>query len=170
MCEVAFEFEHALKIKDPLTKEQRSYELPDNKGIIQVDHHTRFKATELLFDPDSAGLMGNGVVDLAYRSIEKCDPDLQITLYNNIVLTGGTTMLPGYKERFEKDLSNKAGTSLRTDINVTADLHRKFAAWIGGSMIASLNTFEGMCIKEEEYNEGSNSIEKGSKVLEKTIF
>ena len=109
MCEVAFEFEHALKIKDPLTKEQRSYELPDNKGIIQVDHHTRFKATELLFDPDSAGLMGNGVVDLAYRSIEKCDPDLQITLYNKIVLTGGTTMLPGYKERFEKDLAIRLG-------------------------------------------------------------
>ena len=114
--------------------------------------------------------MGKGVVDLAYRSIEKCDPDLQITLYNNIVLTGGTTMLPGYKERFEKDLSNKAGTSLRTDINVTADLHRKFAAWIGGSMIASLSTFDGMCIQQDKYKECGNSMEKGSKVLEKTIF
>lgn len=34
MCEVAFDYDHALRSWDPLTAEQRSYELPDGKGII----------------------------------------------------------------------------------------------------------------------------------------
>jgi len=46
-----------------------------------------------------------------------------VSLFNNIVLAGGTTMLPGYKERFENDLINIGGGMIRTDINVTADLH-----------------------------------------------
>jgi actin-related protein len=37
---------------------------------------------------------------MAYRSIEMCDSDLKINLYNNIVLAGGTTLMPGFKERF----------------------------------------------------------------------
>ena len=41
--------------------------------------------------------------------------------------------------------------SAKTDINVYADLHRKYAAWIGGSMIASFSTFSDMTIKKEEY-------------------
>lgn len=38
MCAVALDFDHALKQRDPLNEEQRSYELPDDRGIIQVDH------------------------------------------------------------------------------------------------------------------------------------
>lgn len=38
MCEVGFDYEHDIKSRDPLSDEQRSYELPDGKGIIQVDH------------------------------------------------------------------------------------------------------------------------------------
>jgi hypothetical protein len=34
MCATALNFEHALHSRDPLNEEQRSYELPDDKGII----------------------------------------------------------------------------------------------------------------------------------------
>ena len=164
MCEVAFSYDNAIKSRDPLTKEQRSYELPDGKGIIQVDHKIRFKATEILFNPQIAGLSGQGVVELAHTAIEKCDPDLQMTLMNNIVLAGGTTLLPGYKERFEAELCDLVGSS----INVTADLHRKYSSWIGGSMIASMSTFDEMTIKQADYMEGST--DQANIVLQKTIF
>jgi actin len=164
MCEVAFDYEHALKSRDPLNQEQRSYELPDGKGIIEVNHKTRFNSTELLFNPIEGGhTNGVGVAELAYNAIEKCDNDLQIALFNNIVLAGGTTMLPGYKERFEHELIQLAGGGLKTDVNVTADLHRKYASWIGGSMIASLSTFDEMTIKASEYMEATS--DKGSIVL-----
>jgi actin-related protein len=61
MCEVAFDYDHALRSRDPLTLEQRSYELPDGKGIIQVDHKTRYNATEILFNPEIAGRSGSGI-------------------------------------------------------------------------------------------------------------
>jgi actin-related protein len=72
-------------------------------------------------------------------------------------------MLPGYKERFEHELISLAGSSIKSDINVTADLHWKYAAWIGGSMISSLSTFDDMCIKANEYQE--NLGDKGTIVL-----
>jgi len=63
-----------------------------------------------LFHPEIVGKQGLGIAQLAYKAIEKCDPDLQISLFNNIVLAGGTTMLPGYKERFEHELIQLAGS------------------------------------------------------------
>ena len=75
-----------------------------------------------------------------------------INMYNNIVLTGGSTMMPGFKERFENEIIRIAESTAKTDINVYADLHRKNAAWIGGSMLASFSTFKDMCITKEEYD------------------
>ena len=34
MCAVAIDFDQSMKARDPLNEEQRSYELPDDKGII----------------------------------------------------------------------------------------------------------------------------------------
>lgn len=83
---------------------------------------------------------------MAYESIEKCDSDLRINLYNNIVLAGGTTLMPGFRDRFQEEINKKAEHNAKTDISVFADLHRKNAAWIGGSMLASFSTFKDMCI------------------------
>ena len=75
-----------------------------------------------------------------------------INMYNNIVLTGGSTLMPGFRDRFEDEIIRIAEQSAKTDINVHADLHRKNAAWIGGSMLASFSTFKDMCITKEEYD------------------
>jgi len=48
-------------------------------------------------------------------------------------------------------------------------LHRKNAAWVGGSMLASFNTFGSMTIKAAEYTEASEQ-EKSNKILQKTIY
>ena len=71
--------------------------------------------------------------------------------YNNIVLAGGTTLLPGFHERFDNEIKMLAMNTAGTDINVFADLHRKYAAWIGGSMIGSFSTFKDMAIKKEDF-------------------
>jgi hypothetical protein len=63
-----------------LSDEQRMYELPDDKGIITVDHRTRFNASEILFRPELCGIKSNGIAQLAFDSIEKCDQDLRIVI------------------------------------------------------------------------------------------
>jgi actin-related protein len=71
MCSVAMDYERAIRGHDPLDEEGRMYELPDNKGIITVDHKTRFESTELLFNPDIAGIKSQGIAQIAYESIKQ---------------------------------------------------------------------------------------------------
>jgi actin-related protein len=50
---------------------------------------------------ESAGIHG-----ITYNSIMKCDFDIRKDLYGNIVLSGGTTMFPGFAERIQVPLKS----------------------------------------------------------------
>ena len=78
-------------------------------------------------------------------------------LYPNVVLTGGNTMFQGLAERLQKELQALVrweGASWR----IIAPPERKHSVWIGGSILASLSTFEQMWIYKEEYDETGPSI------------
>lgn len=62
----------------------------------------------------------------------KCDIDVRKDLYNNIVMSGGTTLFPGIPERLTKEMTNLAPSSMK--IKVIAPPERKFSVWIGGSI------------------------------------
>ena len=49
--------------------------------------------------------------------------------------------------RFDYEIKGLAQSDAKTEILVTAALHRKNAAWVGGSMLSSFNTFHAMTIK-----------------------
>ena len=156
MCHVAYELDKEINSRDDcLNQEQRQYELPTGE-IIEVELRKRILASEILFNPMSDPNQTNefGIAKIAYDAIEKCDSDLKINLYNNIVLAGGTTLMRGFTDRFDAEIRDYAEQSAKTDINVQAALHRKHAAWIGGSMLASFSTFSGTAIKQKEYMEG----------------
>jgi len=76
---------------------------------------------------------------LTYNSIIKCDIDVRKALYENIVMSGGTTMFPGIADRLSKEVQNLAPSSMK--IKVIAPPERKFSVWIGGSILSSLSTF-----------------------------
>ena len=48
-----------------------------------------------------------------WNSIQKCDLDIRRDLFGNIVLSGGTTMLPGLAERMQKEITSLAPTSMK---------------------------------------------------------
>ena len=153
--------------EDPLSFEERSYELPGGQ-IIQVNHRQRYSSSEIIFNPSLINNPGKGIVQMAFQSIEMCDSDLKQNLYENIVLAGGSTLMPGFRDRFEDEIVRIAENNAKVDINVYADLHRKNAAWIGGSMLASFSTFKDMCITKEEYD-NTAEIEKNQAILKKSI-
>lgn len=148
MCSVSLDFYEEIKHnEDPLTEEQRSYELPGG-DVIQIPNSKRICASECIFTPSIIGVKhpeldtcDGGIASLAFHSIEKCDQDLKMSLYGNVVLAGGTTLLKRFPERFEYELKNLARSEAKTDIKINQALHRKNAAWVGGSMLASFNTF-----------------------------
>jgi len=81
-----------------------------------------------------------GIHDKAYNSIMRCDDDIRKDLFANIVLSGGSTMFPGIAERMSKEITALAPS--HTKIKVIAPHERKCSAWIGGSVLAFLSTFQ----------------------------
>eukprot|EP00993_Chasmostoma_nieuportense_P001265 NODE_2161_length_1264_cov_55.267370_g2055_i0.p1 GENE.NODE_2161_length_1264_cov_55.267370_g2055_i0~~NODE_2161_length_1264_cov_55.267370_g2055_i0.p1 ORF type:complete len:381 (+),score=62.30 NODE_2161_length_1264_cov_55.267370_g2055_i0:147-1145(+) len=159
LCYVALDFdeEHASWYLE------KDYELPD-ENIIRVGSE-RFRCPEALMKPSIIGVESPGVHETTFNSINKCVIDLRKDLYANIVLSGGTTMYDGLPERIRKEIENLAPYSMKGKIKVVAPPDRKYSAWIGGSILASLNCLsEFMCTKQE-YHEGGAGI-----VHRKSIF
>ncbi|CBI29476.3 unnamed protein product, partial [Vitis vinifera] len=101
-------------------------------------------------------LAGPGIHETTYNSIMKCDVDIRKDLYGNIVLSGGSTMFPGIADRMSKEITALAPSSMK--IKVVAPPERKYSVWIGGSILASLSTFQQMWISKGEYDESGPAI------------
>ena len=77
-------------------------------------------------------------------------------LYANTVLSGGSTMYPGIADRMQKEITAMAPSTMK--IKIIAPPERKYSVWIGGSILASLSTFQQMWISKQEYDESGPSI------------
>lgn len=116
----------------------------------------RFRCPEVLFKPSFIGIEQEGIHKLTFKSIMKCDVDIRKDLYNNVVMSGGTTMFTGIAERMNKEIKMLAPESMT--IKIIAPPERKYSVWIGGSILSSLSTFEEMWISKNEYDESGPGI------------
>lgn len=151
LCYVALDFDEEKK-----NYKEENYELPDGKVITVKDQ--MFRAPECLFKPEDIGKEGKGFAQSCYDSIQKSDIDIRKDLYENIILSGGTSMFRGLPERLEKEVKILAPESMKPNVKVIATPERKYAVWIGGSILSSISTFETMWITKEEYDEEGASI------------
>ena len=151
---VALDYEAELVKAETSEEIKVNYELPD--GQVITFGKERFMCPELLFKPSMNGIEADGIDRTTYDSIMNCDIDVRKDLYANIVLSGGTTMFEGIAERMEKEITALAPPTMK--VKVIAPPERKYAVWIGGSILASLATFPQMVITREEFNEAGPSI------------
>lgn len=131
------------------------YEFPN--GYHQEFGSERFKLAESLFDHN---LLGAG--QLASTSVGMCDADVRMSLFGSVVITGGNTLLQGFPERLNRDLQHRAPSNTRLKmISANGSVERRFGAWIGGSILASIGTFQQMWISSQEYEEsGKGQVER----------
>jgi actin beta/gamma 1 len=151
---VALDFDEEMAKSSDTNELNKNYELPDGQ-VIEINNE-RFRTPEVLFQPGLIGKEAAGIHQTTYDSIIKCDIDIRKDLYANIVLSGGTTMFVGIQERMAKELTALAPQTMK--IKIIAPPERKYSVWIGGSILASLSTFQQMWISKQEYDESGPGI------------
>lgn len=134
----------------------KTYELPDGQTVNV--NTPRFMAPEALFYPGliKEGDETLGMHKLAFSSTQECDLDIRKDLYQNVILSGGTTLYEGLSDRLGAELD--ALVPQKGDIKIIAPQDRYYSVWTGGSTLSSLSTFESQWITKEDYEENGAEI------------
>ena len=143
---------------DSTEKESRTqYTLPDGQGVTLSTE--RYQAPNILFDPSLIGSEEAGVADILVDSIMKSDIDLRSTLFSQVVLAGGSTLLPGFGDRMLYEVRSRSPS--HTKIRISVPPERVNSAFNGGSILGSLATFKSMWTSKTDYEEyGSNILHR----------
>jgi actin-related protein len=128
---------------------QEAYELPD--GQVVMLGAERFRCTEALFQPELVGRDVVGLHRCVAQSVLACEVDLRRELFGHVCVSGGTSLLPGFAQRLTHEVTNLAPSGVR--VSVFAPMDRLHGVWSGGSLLASLDTFQDMWVTRSDYAE-----------------
>lgn len=157
-------------IKKP---ERTTFCLPDGNDVT-VDTKLLSQCAESVFVNNK--LSTGGLPNQVFQSIVLCDDSVKKELASNIIISGGTSMLPGFGDRLNVELIKKF-TAIpdykhiplnQNTIKVIPSsnynergytLQRKHAAWIGGSLIGSFDTYhKNLKISRQEWEENPDAV------------
>ncbi|KAK8887869.1 hypothetical protein M9Y10_038928 [Tritrichomonas musculus] len=156
LCYVAADYKDELEKARTSDQCKKDYQLPDGQTL--QFNELRFKAPEFLFKPKLWGCEFKGLTELVFSSIMNSDVHSRKDLYENIILSGGNTLLTGFSERLNKELSALAPPS--TTINIIQEQDRIYSAWKGASQLCTNEQFPKMVVTKSEYNDGGAEVIK----------
>ncbi|RUS20556.1 actin family, partial [Endogone sp. FLAS-F59071] len=155
-------------------QERAEIEYKGRKVTIGSYRHSLY---DPLFDPfliNRTGLIG--LAEAIKLSITTCEPaDIRLRLWENLVVTGGGSLIMGIKERIKAELlpylpaSDNAGDTQAREIKflripdyftlLREPQYQRFAAWLGAEIVAKLvNPNPTNYISKVDYNENGPSI------------
>ncbi|XP_060809595.1 uncharacterized protein LOC132903947 [Amyelois transitella] len=148
MCYVSHDY--ALEIEKLKKEDKAVFKLPDGQQILLGPERTQ--CPEIFFQPNLAGRYCPSVPDIICNSINKCDVDYRPLFFNNIVVSGGSTMFPGLCGRLKAEMRAKISLP-GVEAKVDGIPNRSLSVWAGGSMMACIDTMKGFWLTSEEYQD-----------------
>lgn len=136
-----------------------------SKKIVDIGYE-RFLAPEIFFNPEIASSdFLTPLPTIVDQAIQACPIDVRKGLYNNVVLSGGSTMFKDFGRRLQRDLKSIvndriaqseliSGTkSTGVDVQVISHRRQRNAVWFGGSLLAQTTEFRSYCHTKQDYEE-----------------
>ena len=101
-----------------------------------------------------------GLQRMTIEAVQSCDMDIRKEVLQNIVLTGGNTLLNGFSQAFEHKLLEIAAANAKVKVvnGSSKTFDREFASWSGGSILASTGSFQNMWVTKQEFAEMGESV------------
>jgi actin-related protein 2 len=144
-CYVAYDVEQEQKLAEETTCLSRIFECDDGR-MIRIGGE-RFEAPEVLFQPHLIDIEKPGIGEMLFNVIQSADIDLRLELYKHIVISGGTTMYPGFPSRLERELKQMYFQKVlkgdkdnyrKFKIRIEAPPRRRHLVFTGGAVFAQL--------------------------------
>ncbi|KAG8931674.1 NuA4 histone acetyltransferase subunit [Tulasnella sp. 419] len=138
------------------------YEFPT--GFNTTFESERFVPGDIYFNlqhlppPPAGQFHPSNLSQLMLSALQACEPDIRPHLFNNVVVTGGGSLLPGIGDRLSFELQKiSGGQKVRLHIPGNS-IERRYGSWLGGSILASLGTFHQLWISKQEWQEHGKPI------------
>ncbi|VWU50523.1 actin-related protein, putative [Hepatocystis sp. ex Piliocolobus tephrosceles] len=144
---------HESELKD------ETFDLPDGTKI-NIDKY-KYDIAEHLFKSIPHKNNFKGLPQAIINCILSTDVDIRKDLLQSIIVTGGSALFSGLVERLYNSLKEKECFTQFVKLkilNTTMLVELKYSSWIGGSILASLGTFQQLWVSKEEYSDAGHGL------------
>ncbi|KAG7534417.1 Actin family [Arabidopsis thaliana x Arabidopsis arenosa] len=148
----------ALDYKDELSKDTQASVEVSGEGWFTLSKE-RFQTGEILFQPRLAGMRAMSLHQAVSLCMDHCDAaglTGDDSWFKTVVLTGGSSCLPGLAERLERELHEHLPSYISNGVRVIPPPCGVDTSWHGAKLISNLSTFPGpWCITRKQFRRKS---------------
>lgn len=120
------------------------------QSILQVNSE-RFMVPEALFHPSDIGVDQAGVCETIANAVNACHPVFRPLLTRNVIVAGGTSACPGFRDRVESGLRPLLCSDHDMAVSQAAD--PASMAWHGASIFAAGPEYRQIALTRADYQE-----------------
>lgn len=136
------------------------YKLPDNTEI-EMDSEIQL-IPEILFDPKNRLNSQKSLQDTVQNALDKVDPFIRAKLYEQILVSGGNSLIPNFIKRLKMEIRVKANPINKVKVKQHKEV--LLSPWIGASLMTNMSVFSRSTITYAEYKDAGDRV-----LYEKTI-
>ncbi|EDQ89145.1 uncharacterized protein MONBRDRAFT_25782 [Monosiga brevicollis MX1] len=158
---VSMDYREDMQSCNTSTALQEVYVMPDGDGEVVLGPE-RFSCVEPLFNSDvgfphlaeinparGPSEQRETIPMLVAECLNACPASVQDLLWSNIVLSGGTTLMPNFAERLEYELMQLMPG--RPPLKIDPQHDRVFLPWLGAAMLGEMESMQNRFITREAH-------------------